>query len=259
MLKKALFSIISLGMLVSLVYHPAKATLGHNMTPGQVVAEAFAASGAQVTEINVQTWAKINNSYLTVAELVDLGRLVVGTFDQENILPEIEDWQVTSGEALGQRQVELRAATGMEEIAILLQSLTITGEAVGPGETYLVVMITAAPAAGIVKLEYQTTNAFSPFQLIPRQAVLYTGFRAQSIDKEGKSQLINHMLGVVKGKKVEGIEEDFLASYSGYTPLIADTWWAGAEEINLQIAVRDYSNGSRTLIYVGYPLILTGY
>jgi hypothetical protein len=259
MLKKALFSIIVLGMLVSLVYQPAKATLGDNMTPGQVVAEAFAAGGAQLAEVNVQTWAKINNSYLTTAELVDLGYLAANTFNQENILPEIEGWQVASGEALGQRQVELRAATGIEEIAILLQSLTITGEAVGPGETYLVVMITAAPETGIVKLEYQTTNAFSPFQLIPKQAVLYTGFRAQSFDKEGKSQLINDMLGVVKGKKVEGIEEDFLASYSGYTPLIADTWWIGAEEINLQIAVRDHSNSNRTLIYVGYPLILTGY
>jgi hypothetical protein len=259
MLKKALFFIITLGMLVSLVYQPAKATLGQKMTPGEVVAAAFTAGGAQLVEINVQTWGKINNSFLTVEELTDLGHLAAKTFSQDNVLPEIASWQIASGETAGQRQVELRAATAIEEITILLQSLTITGEAEGPGETYLVVIATGKPETEIVKLEYLTTKAFSPFQLFPRQAVLYTGFLAERLDKEGKTELINNMLQAVKGKKVEGITENFLASYSGYTSLIQETWWTGSEEINLQIAVRDYSRSNRTLIYVAYPLILTGY
>ncbi|MDW7675509.1 MAG: YwmB family TATA-box binding protein [Bacillota bacterium] len=259
--KKVLFYTIVVGFLFSMVYQPVTATFGVNVTPGEVVEQAFRASNANVAEVNVQSWSKVNEAYLTVDELKDLGNLVAGTFQQDgSMLVDPAAWQIATGEAEGQRQVELVANQAGTNYSILLQSLQMESNDGVKSETYIVVTISSANDTGnVITMEYQASNAFSPLDVIPQMAVLFAGQLEESLDSSGKGRLVDRMLASVQGKKVEGLQEDFLVSYSSYTPLIESTWWTGNEEINIQVAVRDHSGQNRTLVYVGYPLILTGY
>ena len=262
-MKKFLFSIIVLGVLVAMVYQPVIATLGTSLTPGQVVERAFKASNGQLHEIKVEGWAKVNNQYLTIDELTEVGWQAAGAISKaiEEQMPSELEWQVASGEAFGQRQIELTAKSQAAEISVLLQSFIVAHRQDNSslGETYLIVTATAPATSQVVSLEYQVSQAFSPFNELPRLAVLFIGTLKANIHQEGKEQLVEGMLQAVEGRKIEGISEDFLVSYSGHTRLIPTGWWTGDRELNLQIAVRDHSNKESTLIYVGYPLILTGY
>lgn len=249
-MKRILFSIIIIGTIFSLFHNPITATLNNNQTPGQVIGKAFSVSGAELNEVKVEGWSKINQQFLTATELKELGWLVANTFTED------AQWHISSGEVAGQSQVEFTAQVAQEHYSILLQSFTTASD---DGETYLIVSNQSDSYDDVVNLEYTVNNAFSPFETSARLAVLYVGQVKEKLDQHGKNQLVDSMLKAIKGKKVEGIEEDFLVSYSGYTPLIPVTWWTGAEDMNIQLAIRNHSHGDSTLVYVGYPLILTGY
>lgn len=63
----------------------------------------------------------------------------------------------------------------------------------------------------------------------------------------------------VKGKVVEEYKDDYLLSYTAYTPKIEKHIIVGNKKINLNLAIRYNDYEDRTYIWIGTPIIATGY
>ncbi|OZV13462.1 hypothetical protein CIW83_04260 [Tissierella sp. P1] len=50
-----------------------------------------------------------------------------------------------------------------------------------------------------------------------------------------------------------------LVSYTAYTPLIESSIFSGEKKVNLNLAIRYNENEDKTYIWIGTPIITTGY
>lgn len=250
----------------SLIYQPELTTMGRQMTAGQVVREVAASSEAELEEVTVQSWHVINDRFLPTKEL----RQMAEELTSDELLGQVTDWQVQVGESPEQHQVEFTGTADDYNISVLFQSIAnLNSESEDAGQTYLLVTVTSSNEIvdnsekmwnlDIVSIEYIATNIFHHYDIYPGLAINYIGKLNKSLTGQEKEALVEEMFSTVNGKNKEGLAEEFIVSYSGYTPEIADSIWTGKSDVNLQIAVRDHSDGENTMVYVGYPLLISGY
>ncbi|CAK7049543.1 YwmB family TATA-box binding protein [Tissierella carlieri] len=62
-----------------------------------------------------------------------------------------------------------------------------------------------------------------------------------------------------KAKVVEEYTDISLVSYTAYTPLIESSIFSGEKKVNLNLAIRYNENEDKTYIWIGTPIITTGY
>ena len=62
-----------------------------------------------------------------------------------------------------------------------------------------------------------------------------------------------------KSKVVEKYSDEYMISYTGHTPLIENSIFSGKEKVNLNLAIRYNEIENKTYIWIGTPIITTGY
>ncbi|MGF7184810.1 hypothetical protein GGQ84_000895 [Desulfitispora alkaliphila] len=250
-MKKAMLLAALLALTAGMLYQPVTATVIEQKSTGQVVEQVFNGSEAQLDLVSVEADGNITDEYLSVQELVKLAQKIINT----EVLEPVDSWKQYSSSRNDLELVELTGSQAEWDYTIVLKSHQI-------GETRLVVTAetdSLEGAEGVVASEYRLKEVFNNFDIFPQFNICYQGTLKASLSGEEKEALVAEMFAQVNGEKTEGLAQEFLVSYSGYTPQIAETVETGVSEINLQIAARDHSDGSRTNIYVGYPLITRGY
>lgn len=63
----------------------------------------------------------------------------------------------------------------------------------------------------------------------------------------------------LKIKVVEEYTDESIISYTGYTSLIDNSIFSGKEKVNLNLAIRYNENENKNYIWIGTPIITTGY
>lgn len=63
----------------------------------------------------------------------------------------------------------------------------------------------------------------------------------------------------VKGKIVEEYFDSSISSYTAFTPLIENSIFSGEKKVNLNLAIRYNEYENKTYIWIGTPIITTGY
>jgi hypothetical protein len=62
-----------------------------------------------------------------------------------------------------------------------------------------------------------------------------------------------------KGKIIEEYIDESIVSYTAYTPLIESSIFSGDKKVNLNLAIRYNEYEDKTYIWIGTPIITTGY
>lgn len=75
----------------------------------------------------------------------------------------------------------------------------------------------------------------------------------QSIDNQ--KEHIHYLFNRIDGIIIEGIKDETLVSYSGFTPHFQNSVKSRGEKINVNIASRYHNVDNRTYLYIGTPLI----
>jgi len=87
---------------------------------------------------------------------------------------------------------------------------------------------------------------------INQTAVFYmSGFQSVYTQKENIYYFFSEINGII----VEGIRDEALVSYSGYTPHFEDSVVSRGKAINVNIASRYHNVDNKTYLYMGTPLI----
>ncbi|HZK34736.1 MAG TPA: YwmB family TATA-box binding protein, partial [Bacillota bacterium] len=63
----------------------------------------------------------------------------------------------------------------------------------------------------------------------------------------------------LEGKIIEGIEEEYLVSKTGYSSLIENCLYVDGEKMNLNLALRYKEFEDATYIWLGTPVIFSSY
>jgi len=101
-------------------------------------------------------------------------------------------------------------------------------------------------------------NILSPYGRVIMN-ITFTGNYDAKLNTKDKQEIINRVFKIIKAKKVEGIKGDNLVSITGYTPWVAEHISYNNNKVNINIALRYNSYKEKTNIWIGNPLIVTGY
>lgn len=251
-MKKFLLALIVCGVMSVLLFNPVETTFSKGEMSANPLWRSFRASGAAPYELKVQGWAKINNDYMSVEQLqqvVDEVRMVLGiteSFTRET--QEYEDMQgVTAIKELRPREYAM----------IIVQSLDAAKEGYPKyPETYLVVTLSRAEnLESMLAYRRKIENVFEYYNSAPSIFTYITGRIDGELAKPQKNLLLRKMFEAAGAGNLEGINNENLVSYSGYTPDIEDYIVAGGKKVNLNIALRYHENEQKTYVYIGSPLL----
>lgn len=70
---------------------------------------------------------------------------------------------------------------------------------------------------------------------------------------------VNKTMKRVKGKVVEEYFDSSISSYTAFSPLIENFIFSGEKKVNLNLAIRYNEYDNKTYIWIGTPIITTGY
>lgn len=79
------------------------------------------------------------------------------------------------------------------------------------------------------------------------------------LDRSSMEKDMARVLKKFKGKTVEKYFDETLRSYTVFTPLIENFIFSGEKKINLNLAIRYNEYEDKTYIWIGTPIITTGY
>lgn len=128
------------------------------------------------------------------------------------------------------------------------------------GETYLYInLIKKEQFFGINDIICRIENIFLSYD---KKAEITTcligGFDGKFIENEVEERFINAIHNV-NGKIVDVYKDQQMISYTAYTDYIENNILAGKDRINLNVAIRYNEYDNNTLIWIGTPIITSGY
>ena len=251
-MKKALLAIILVGVFITFYSNPFQAALSSETVADHPLYKSFEASGAEPYELKVQGWAKLNNEYLSMEQLLDTVR-------------KVQDGLGVSGEfTMEQQEYEgMRGVTAIKELTpgeyavIIVQTLDRQDEgAPEKPETYLIVTM-SQPGNFKYMLNYRqkVAGAFEKCKVDGNISTYLTGTINKQLTKRQRNVVLNQMFQTVGAGDLDGINNESLISFSGYTSSLDDYVTVGDRKININIALRYHENDAKTYVYLGSPLL----
>ncbi len=251
-MKKALLAIILVGVFITVYSNPFQAALSSEIVADHPLYKSFEASGAQAYELKVQGWAKLNNEYLSMQQLLDT-------------VQKVQEGLGVSGEfTMDQQEYEgMRGVTAIKELTpgeyavIIVQTLDRQDQgAPEKPETYLIVTLSqAGNFEDMLTYRQKVTGAFEKCNVEGSISTYLTGTINKQLTKRQKNKLLNQMFETVGADDLNGINNDSLVSFSGYTSNLEDYVTVGDRKININIALRYHENDAKTYVYLGSPLL----
>lgn len=256
-LKVAAVLAIAAGTVASLTIPPSTRTVGNIHLAHNPIYQAFQASGAEVYASNLSGWAQINNKYLSVSELDDLGQQVVHALGLD---PATVKCQPT--EEKGFRGLQYGGLIGRQTRAnVIIQTWDPPAEDINPyPETYLIVNLEETGSLELLSSGPKRMNdVFALFGAVPNINTGITGTIDGLIPEEEKSNLARVIFTAVGAEVLESLVEPGIVSFTGYTPAIKESLLAGDKKINLNVALRYHSIDGKTYVHIASPIIMSEY
>lgn len=128
------------------------------------------------------------------------------------------------------------------------------------GETTLFInFIKSGKYFNISGIMERTEGIFKKFSKPVEITTCIIGTVKGKLSKDQLKKNVNIAMKKVKGKIVEEYVDSSLSSYTAFTPLIENSIFSGEKKINLNLAIRYNEYEENTYIWIGTPIITTGY
>ena len=212
---------------------------------GDILAQAFGASGAEFTEWQMVAWSKLNQKVNDSAALVQKGKTLTDKLGMSQ-----------SGERLTEendfKNYLILGTIGVVQVEILMQTL--------PEATYLVVTLTGDNGEGELSAnQKRLEEAFAGESQTVSMNTLITGTIDGALSNKEAEKLLNQVFASVDAKIMEKTKDETYYSYTGYQPNLPQKVLSGARDVNLQVAISFDEEKKQTLFYLGSPLLFGQY
>lgn len=206
---------------------------------------------AQVMESTISAWTKINDKFMTEAQ-VDAEIMTIA----EIIKPEKPSINITKEDSDDTIRHILHASSNNKYYNISVESVkTEKG-----GETYVIMDISIDSSYTELASERQKLEQyFNGRSKNPEISSCIIGVYDGQLQEAEMRAKISQALDAVKAKKIEGLANDELNSISAFSGNINDFVLSNNKKVNMQIAMRYSSYDNKTYIWIGSPLINVEY
>lgn len=259
MKKIALFVIIILCLLPVLTQ--AKDDIGQQ----EVLTDILRTMGGDFIEEDVSANGLLVEKFLNVEELDNIGQDIIrfmGLVGEERT----SDIDINNGnyyvkEVIKDEEYRQINYFGFDEnknpMTIILSSYVNMDQ---KGETYLYInFINKEIFVGINDIIVRIENLFKDYQKeVEITSCIIGEFNGKFNEKDINEKSI-YAIHKVNGKIVDVYRDEQMVSYTAYTDYIDDSILSGEDRINLNLALRYNEFDNRTIIWIGTPIITSGY
>jgi len=260
-MKKVLLTVIILICLI-----PVLTQAKEDKKQEEVLLSVLDTIGGEFIEGDVSVNGLLTNSFLNVEELDNLGKEIIESIGLIGIEMEINtdiiDNEYYIKEEINDedyKQVNyFRYDKDNNPLTVILSTYINSDNT--KGETYLYI--------NLIKKEYfleindiivKIDNIFTEYNNHPEiTTCLIGGFDGKLNEKELEKRGTN-AIHKVNGKIVDVYKDKEMISYTAYTDYIENNIFAGEDRINLNVALRYNEYDDQTLIWIGTPIITSGY
>lgn len=235
-------------LMLILCLNPAWPGLKTALDPVDPLYRSFLASEARLSEAQVEAWGRLKRPILNSQEMMGV---------LKKISRELAPGAALRVDGVKDKGQYLMTLEGEIDNRRYFSAMLKTMGLEGKPETYLVVKFSQkGSSAGLeaqrqkIKRTLQSLGAKDPYVAVHLQGEL-----DRILSPAEKEELALEMMRTVAARKVEGITQPSLLSYSGYTPLIEDSLKVDSRKLNLNIALTDNEVLSKTIVRVGSPLL----
>ncbi|PWK16250.1 YwmB family TATA-box binding protein [Tumebacillus permanentifrigoris] len=227
-------------------------TVAGTADTGEFLAQAFAATKADVEGYSVHNWSVIDKEFRSQEQLKALGQKLNKTFA-------IQAPKETLDGGGDQNSYTLRGTRADGGTAqIVLTSMKFQDRS---PQTALVLTVDrdAQDLGGFQAAIQEVRETVSAANAIPQISTCIKGLLADKMSDGASSTLIRDVFQDVKAKEIEGVRSELVTSLSGYSPLTKDYIVTNGNRMNLQVAVHYDAHLDRTRVLVGSPIVTIEY
>lgn len=222
---------------------------------GELLVRAMEATGAQVEEFSINSWAQLPPGPRSDEQL---GEIVQQIMMELGVTP--TNYQLTQYQKNAQRIVQATGKVSDLHILTAMQSLP-SKVANGEKEYYLIITIEGQKTANLSvnHLQGEIRRITKKNGAQSHISTCLIGWLNGTL-RDGKQQdLLQHAYQVVDAKIVHKLETENLISYTGFTSKLMEWLQVGSEKVNLNMAMRYSGYDNRTYITIGSPIITREY
>lgn len=242
-----------------------------NLTDEKAVINSFKATGANFLEMNMNFNSKINDQYLNKEQLSTLGLELVEALNiQGKLVNDNQFFELNNNADEKLYSFSLSEGNNYNQLVICGQddaNRTITAIVVsykdislGTEETDLYIdVIEYQEIENLEPLKTKIEDIYDKYNKKSKISTCITGTFKGKLSSSEIYKKISIALQTVDGYKVEGLVDDNLTSISAFTSNITEYLYTGNKKMNLNIAMRYNEYEDSTYIWIGTPIITTGY
>lgn len=251
-MKKLIYSLL-IGIISLFIYAGFSHNLAFDSIHDDPLFAALHSAGGQAQEISINAWGQLPKGNFTAAQLSDMAVSAMhqlGYKNGEYTLSEMEDVQHVS--------VRAENAQGDIHVVALVQTRKSPSK---PAEGYVVVNveINSTEAKQVANWQQELKNIIKEFGCFPHINTCLTGWLDGKLLKEEWGNRLEKAFQAANAKMVDKLQYPGFASYTGYSPAIAEYVQSGNNKVNVNMAMRYSPHDNRTYIIVGSPVITREY
>lgn len=245
--KKALL-LLCLTALTAMVFRLPRRSMGGT----EALLAMLKTAGATVVAGEVQFYAVLEERFLEMDELADI---LLAVSD----LIGLKDGHVQKSEGETFRVIDVLGKTAFGPKAHIVVQSNPGADAGLSAQTYLLIVCRDTSVEAVSTVIERLGVLLEP--LVPNGQISYylTGELPGKRTAAEMEKLAQKSLSAVRGRIVEGMQDEGILSFTAYTPLIERYLTVDGDRFNLNLAIRYDGYNNKTVVWAGFPLIHGSY
>ena len=256
-------SLVAIAVVCLIAYHlgqkVASASVESSPTSAaSLVATAFAATGAKLSEYEVHDWTTLQNKALTLSQLEAIGKQAAKVL----AISTKPTWTRTSaGESTVLYAVHQVKKGANRSLQATIELMSMKFPNVTP-QTVLVIreLVTTTNGFTMHDTYQRVQSAVLAAGGQPHLNVTMVGDLSGQLNTSARASVVQHVFACTGGTPLQGMQDAYTTSTSGDVPnFTGPSIRSGRQNLNLQVALhkRDYQKDTKVL--VGSPIITIEY
>ncbi|MCE5286554.1 MAG: YwmB family TATA-box binding protein [Pelosinus sp.] len=222
--------------------------------PSEPLLDALHSTGGKVKEVSINGWGQLPDGNFTAEQLSGMAGSAMSQLGLNK-----DDYTISQTEDA--RRLCVRAEAVQDELhaVILVQTLKAAQSEAAKGYVVVNIELNNSNNRDLINWQQQLKNIIKEFGCLPHINTCLTGWLDGKLLKEEWGIRLENAFQAAKATTVDRIQYTDFASYTGYSPVIADYVQYGNKKVNVNIAMRYSPHDNRTYIIVGSPVITREY
>lgn len=218
----------------------------------KILIKAFNTSNAEVVSTEIYFWGHTENKCSSYSELKKLANICS---EELGIIKNLS-YSKKEYENNNDKTYEISGVTKYDNLV----DINIHYKNGEHKAQYIMVSVVEDGSVSTLEMTRSTLcRIFEKNKITPETSTCITGTFNGELGYDKLNGICNDIFSEAGAHKVEGIEEGNFLSISAYSPSINNSILSNGRKINLNLALRYNSYEGKTYIWLGTPVITTGY